>query len=195
MFNWLSFLTYVLVTAITPGPNTLMSMSNGSRQGFVKGLPFNFGIWVGFSIVSTLCAVCCSILSALIPKIKLPMLIAGAVYMLYLAWKTFRSSGELKERHAKEGFLSGFLLQFVNPKIYVYCIMSMEVYILPHFGGQPLKLLGFALLLSGVGFLCTLCWSAFGSVFRIVFSRHAKVVNTVMALLLVYCALSLFLTA
>ena len=194
MFNWLSFLTYVLVTAITPGPNTLMSMSNGSRQGFVKGLPFNFGIWTGLSVVSVLCGAFCSILSALIPKIKMPMLLASAAYMLCLAWKTFRSSGELEERQAKEGYLSGLLLQFVNPKIYIYCIMSMEVYILPHFSGQPLKLLAFAVLLSTVGFVCTLCWSAFGSVFRVVFSRHSKVVNTVMALLLVYCAVSLFLT-
>ena len=194
MFNWLTFLTYAVVTTITPGPNTLMSMSNGSRKGFLKGLPFNFGIWTGFSVVAVLCTAFCSVLSALIPKIRLPMLIVGATYMLHLAWKLFRSSGSVEEKHAKEGYLSGLLLQFVNPKIYIYCIMSMEVYILPYFGGQPLQLLGFALLLSSIGFVFTLCWSAFGSVFRVVFSRHSKVVNTVMALLLVYCAVSLFLT-
>ena len=33
MFPWPQFLTYVLVTAGTPGPNTLMSMGNGSRLG------------------------------------------------------------------------------------------------------------------------------------------------------------------
>ena len=43
------------------------------------------------------------------------------------------------------------------------------------------------------GFVLTLCWSAFGSVFRRLFSQHAKTINTVMALLLVYCAVSLFL--
>ena len=39
----------------------------------------------------------------------------------------------------------------------------------------------------------TLCWSAFGSAFKWLFSKHARVVNLVMALLLVYCAVSLFL--
>lgn len=32
--HWASFLTYAVVTAVTPGPNNIMSMSNGSRLGF-----------------------------------------------------------------------------------------------------------------------------------------------------------------
>lgn len=191
MFNWFSFLTYAVVTAITPGPNTISSMTNGSRLGFRRALPYNFGIWVGFSIVMVLCTVCCSLLSALIPKIKTPMLVVGGAYILYLAWGTFRSDG-IQEKSQRDGFLAGLLLQFVNPKIYIYGIVSMEAYILPYFSGQVLPLLGFALLLAFIGFFFTLCWSAFGSVFHWLFSKHAKVVNTIMALLLVYCAVSLF---
>lgn len=193
MFRWASFLTYAVVTAVTPGPNNIMSMSNGSRKGFRGALPFNFGILAGFSVVMVLCTAFCSLLSTWIPKVKMPMLIAGACYMLYLAWETFRSSDSIEEDHSRDGFLSGLLLQFVNPKIYIYCIMSMEAYILPFFNGQPLPLLGFALFLALIGFLFTLLWSAFGSIFRWLFSKHAKLVNTVMALLLVYCAASLFL--
>ena len=114
MFPWFSFLTYAVVTAVTPGPNNIMSMSNGGRKGFRGALPFNFGIGVGFSIVMLLCTAFCSALSALIPKIKLPMLVAGAAYMLYLAWETFRSSG-VEENHSREGFLSGLLLLFIYP--------------------------------------------------------------------------------
>ena len=39
MFPWFSFLTYAVVTAVTPGPNNIMSMSNGSRKGFRGALP------------------------------------------------------------------------------------------------------------------------------------------------------------
>ena len=94
----------------------------------------------------------------------------------------------------QSGFLGGLALQFVNPKIYLYGILSMEVYILPYYQNQPLTLLGFALLLALIGFIFALCWAAFGSVFRRVFSHHGRIVNTIMALLLVYCAISLFLT-
>lgn len=193
MFHWASFLTYAIVTAVTPGPNNIMSMSNGNRKGFRRALPFNLGIWAGFSAVMILCTAFCSLLSTWIPRIKLPMLIVGACYMLYLAWETFRSSDVIEENHSRDGFLSGLLLQFINPKIYIYCIMSMEAYILPFYGGQVAALLGFALLLAFIGFAFTLLWSAFGSIFKWLFSKHAKAVNTVMALLLVYCAISLFL--
>ena len=193
MFRWTSFLTYAVVTAVTPGPNNIMSMSNGNRKGFQGALPFNFGILAGFSVVMILCTAFCSLLSTWLPQIKTPMLIVGACYMLHLAWEAFRSSGSIEEDHPRDGFLSGLLLQFINPKIYIYCIMSMEAYILPFFGGQIVRLLGFALLLASIGFISTLLWSAFGSIFKWLFSKHAGSVNTVMALLLVYCAISLFL--
>lgn len=70
--------------------------------------------------------------------------------------------------------------------------MSMEAYILPFYNGNYPALFGFAMLLAFIGFVFTLCWSAFGSVFKRLFSKHAKLMNTIMALLLVYCAVSLF---
>ncbi len=120
------------------------------------------------------------------------MLIIGSLYMLWLAWKTFRSSSEIKEDHSRSGFISGLLLQFVNPKIYIYCIVSMEAYILPFYQGKWVELIFFAMLLAFIGFVFTLCWALFASVFKLLFSKYAKVTNTVMALLLVYCAASLF---
>lgn len=193
MFSWMHFLSYAVVTAVTPGPNNIMSMSNASRLGFRKSFPFNLGIWAGFSVVMLICTFFCNTLSEWIPRIKTPMLGIGAAYMLWLAWKTFRSDATIREDHSRSGFLSGFVLQFVNPKIYIYCIVSMEAYILPFYQGQWRALVFFALLLAFIGFVFTLCWSLFGSVFRLLFSKYAKITNTIMALLLVYCALSLFL--
>lgn len=193
MFNWAAFLTYAVITAATPGPNNIMSMSNGSRYGFRKALPFNLGIGVGFSVVMLLCTAFASLLRSILPAIKTPMLLLGACYMLYLAWKTWKSDGEIDEDHSRTGFLQGMTLQFINAKIILYGILSMEAYILPHYAGQALPLTLFALLLAFIGFSFTLLWSAFGSFFRLLFSRHRKAVNGIMALLLVYCAVSLFL--
>lgn len=193
MFSWLNFLSYAVVTAATPGPNNIMSMSNAGRLGFRRSFPFNLGIWLGFSVVMLICTFFCNTLSAVIPKIKMPMLIIGSAYMLWLAWKTFKSSSVIEENHSRSGFLSGLTLQFVNPKIYIYCIVSMEAYILPFYQGQWGALLFFALLLAFIGFAFTLCWALFGSVFKLLFSKYAKITNTVMALLLIYCAVSLFI--
>ncbi len=194
MFNWLAFFTFTVASSSTPGPNTIMSLSNGSRKGFKGALPFTLGIYAGFSLVMLLCTAFCSILSALLPKIKTPMLVLGAVYMLYLAWKTFRSAGKIEEGQARDGFLSGFLMQFINPKVYLYGIMALEAYVLPVYQGKVLPLIGFSFLLSSIAFVFNLCWAGFGSVFQRLFSRHGKTINTIMALLLVYCAASLLLS-
>ena len=84
MFNWFAFLTYAVITAATPGPNNIMSMSNGGRLGFKGALPFNFGILAGFAAVMLICTAFCSTLTELIPAVKTPMLIAGAAYICFI---------------------------------------------------------------------------------------------------------------
>lgn len=194
MFSWFAFLTYAVVTTATPGPNNVMSMSNGCSKGFRNSLPFNMGIWVGFSLVMLMNTAFCSILQTYIPMLKLPMLVIGAAYMLYLAWGMFQRSGDIREDHSHGSFMAGMLLQFINPKIYIYCIISMEAYILPFYSGQPITLILFALLMAAIGTLFTLCWSAFGSALRHIFSTHSTVIYRVMSLMLVYCAASLFIS-
>ena len=90
------------------------------------------------------------------------------------------------------GFLSGMILQFFNPKIYIYAITTISLYILPVFH-SPGALAGFAVLLSLIGASGSFVWALFGAAFCNFFSRHTKAVNLVMALLLVYCAAVLFI--
>lgn len=190
--NIYAFSTYMLVTAFTPGPNNISSMSNASRYGLRKSYPYNLGIFCGFSIVMILCTLFSATMLRLIPRIKPLMLILGAGYILWLAWKTWKSSSEISSRNGKDAtFLSGFLLQFINPKIYIYGITSMSTYILPSYSSLPV-LTGFAVLLAFVGFSSTICWAIFGSVFARLFENHAKLINGIMAILLIYCSVSLF---
>lgn len=82
MFNWASFLTYAVITAVTPGPNNIMSMSHAGRLGLRRSFPFNLGVWAGFSLVMLACTLLFNTVSMLIPAIKGPMLVLGAAYML-----------------------------------------------------------------------------------------------------------------
>jgi len=193
MFSWRVFLIYLLATAGTPGPNTLSSLANGTQRGFRKSLPYICGIWCGFSIVAVLCTVLCSTLETLIPQIQTPMRILGACYILYLAWKIWHAGAMTEKSAARSSFRDGFLLQFVNVKVFLYCIVAMQSYVIPHYQGQYGKLLFFALFLAFVAFLINLCWAGFGSALKVLFSRYAAIVNRILALLLVWCALRLFL--
>ena len=169
-----------------------MSMNNAATFGFRRGLPFNLGIWVGFSLIMILCALFSVALYAVIPRIQLPMKILGALYMLYLAWRTLQNSPLSVDRTSDGKFWAGFALQFANPKIVVYGITAMSSFILPSFS-SPIVLVLFAFLLSSVGATANLSWALFGALFMRLFARHTRVIDFVLAALLVYCAVSLFL--
>ena len=193
MFPVSDFLIYCFITAYTPGANNLLSMSNAARLGFRKSVSFNFGITMGFLIVMTVCTLFSSTLYSALPKIKFYMQLLGAAYMLYLAWKVWKTSSDLEVESRKESsFLSGMVLQFMNPKIYIYAITAMSLYILPLYH-SVVALIVFVLILTIIGASGSYVWALFGSAFCRFFTKHTKGVNLVMALLLVYCAVSLYL--
>lgn len=193
MFHLYDFLIYCFITAYTPGANNLLSMSNAVRLGFRRSIRFNFGILAGFAVVMSVCTAFSTTLYSFLPKIKIIMQILGAVYMLYLAWKVWKSSSELSEDGGRAAsFLSGMVLQFANPKIYIYAITAMSLYILPVYHSAA-ALIGFTVVLSLIGASGSFIWALFGAAFCKFFSKHTKLVNTIMVLLLVYCAVSLFL--
>ena len=194
MPNFTAFLSYVIVTSFTPGPNNIMSMSNASRYGFKKSIFFNVGILFGFFIIISLCSIFSVTLYSLIPSIKPIMTFIGAAYILWLAWKTYKSkpSSEDKDEKHTNTFWSGLLLQFVNPKVILYGITTVSTFIVPYYSSVFLLSI-FSLFLAFVGFVSTCCWSLFGSIFQKFLVRNNRVINIVMALLLVYCAASLFL--
>ena len=193
MFPVSDFLIYCFITAYTPGANNLLSMSNAARLGFRKSVSFNFGITMGFLIVMTVCTLFSSTLYSALPKVKFYMQLLGAAYMLYLAWKVWKTSSDLEVESRKESsFLSGMILQFMNPKIYIYAITAMSLYILPLYH-SVVALIVFVLILTIIGASGSYVWALFGSAFCRFFTKHTKGVNLVMALHLVYCAVSLYL--
>lgn len=193
MFPVSDFLIYCFVTAYTPGANNLLSLSNAARLGFKKSVRFNLGITLGFLIVMSVCTIFSSTLYAALPRVKPVLQLLGAAYMLYLAWKVWHTPADLKTEGGQEAsFLSGMVLQFMNPKIYIYAITAMTLYILPIYP-STLALAGFTLVLTVIGASGSYVWALFGSAFCQLFGRHTRAVNAVMVLLLLYCAVSLFL--
>jgi cysteine/O-acetylserine efflux protein len=192
MFSITAFLSYVFVTSFTPGPNNIMSMTNGNRFGYKKSLNFIFGVTAGFTVIMLLSSYLNLILVNLIPKIKIFLDILGVAYMLYLAVKILKSSSS-PSKNAKESintFFMGMTLQFVNPKAILYGITVTASFILPYYR-STLSLFMFAILLAIVAFLANSCWALFGALFQKFLSKYNKPFNIVMAILLIYSALSI----
>ena len=212
MFNFTGFLSYAVVASISPGPNAIVSMANASRYSLKKSLLFNVGVGVGVFFVMLLCGVFSATILNIFPSLQSVMIWVGAAYILWLAWKTFRSEpmkdendemsdcsermekSERKEKMSRSGrlFLHGTLLQFINPNTILYGITIFSTFILPYFN-STIVLVSFSGVLSLMAFLLTSCWTLFGSLFRRFVVRYGKIINVALALLLVYCAVSLVL--
>lgn len=191
MPNTFAFLSYVMLTTFTPGPNNIMSMSAASQFGFRRSLRFTSGVFAGFFVVMVIsCAFTVSLFS-LLPNIKPVMTVVGAAYILWLAYKTVTSSGHAEKDASASSFLSGALLQFFNPKAILYGITAASTFLVPYYK-SPWVLGAFCLFMAAVSFVSTSSWAMFGSLFERFLSRNGRVVSWVMAGLLVYCAVSLF---
>ncbi len=195
MPNLSAFLSYVFISTFTPGPNNIMSMSNATKFGFKKSLPFNLGVFIGFFIIMLLCSFFSVTLYSLIPSIKPFMTFVGSAYILWLAWKIYTSNplsvDDEEEKHVIN-IWSAVILQFVNVKVILYGFTTLSTFIVPYYQSWY-TLVMISALLAFIGFISTCCWSLFGSVFQKIFIMNEKIINVIMALLLVYCAISLFL--
>ena len=189
--NYATFLSYIFLTAFTPGPNNITAMSNAAKYGFKKGFRFNIGVLFGFLMMMTICAVSTSLMYDFIPQVEPIMLFVGAAYILRLAWTIWRDNPHDTKKRVIEtnSIVSGMVLQFVNVKVILYGITAISTFVLPHYKGFR-AVFPFVLLLSVVGFAGNCCWAAFGTVFENFFSGHGKTMNLLMALLLAYCAVS-----
>lgn len=141
-----------------------------------------------------LCSLFSISLAAFIPKIMPVMTWVGAGYILWLAWHIYRDDGSgSSANQGKEcRFITGFALQFVNMKIILYGITALTSFVMPVYDSIPI-IVFFAVLLALIGAAGNMTWAVFGVAAEKIFSKYRYALNTSMALLLVYCAVRLFL--
>ncbi len=189
----LSLMSFAVVTTFTPGPNNLSSASMGVLYGYKKTLRYLIGIAVGFFAVQLLCGWVSGFLLERFPAFERALRIVGALYILWLAWGTFRASYAFEEQeHPPFGFLKGFFLQILNPKALVYGLTLYATFLVDRVT-SPLELLLSAALFSGLAFSSVSLWTLFGAAIRKYLDKPKikRIVNTALALLLVYSAVEL----
>ena len=176
-------------TTFTPGPNNILLLSSTSTFGFKRCRPLIMGIWEGLLAIMLICGLGCAVLGELVPQLIPYAKYVGAAYMVYLAYKTYTretGSGENSLSKPLTG-TNGFLLQFLNIKVMMLGITFYSSYILPY-GFHMSYILAFAAIMalcSGTG---NLIWATLGSLLFPIYRKHAKLVNTIMAALLLWCA-------
>ena len=169
----LALATFAFVTSISPGPSNFMLLASGANFGFLRTVPQILGITVGFTTV--LCSVGLGLGAVLtaVPALHLAVKIAGAAYLLYLAWciamsRSLGGGDAEKDSAAKTKhpltFLQSAAFQWINPKAWIAAMTAIAVYAQP---GTPVtSLLILGAVIAVVNLPSVSVWAGFGLALR-----------------------------
>lgn len=108
---------------LTPGPNMMYLVSRSISQGRRAGMVSLAGTAVGFVIYMTMANVGLAAVFVVVPWLYMALKIAGAAYLLWLAYKALRPGGtsvfdtrDLPPDSASKLFRMGLVTNLLNPK-------------------------------------------------------------------------------
>lgn len=178
---------YLLTMSGTPGPNTILSLSNASEKGLKKGLHLNYGMFFGVLFVTTITYTLISFLSSYIPKLSIFLQILSIIYILYLSFKMYKKS--ISDSSNNSGsFLDGFLMQLVNIKVLMLAVSTISTFIIPR---NYSFLKGYIVSLS-IPIMCFstgVFWAIAGSLLKDLYIKYKMQANIIFALSLLLIAI------
>jgi len=183
----ISFATFAMVSAFTPGPNNVMLAASGANFGFRRTLPHIFGILIGFCSLVAAAGLGLATLFAIMPWLYDVLKVASVLFLLYLAWK-IGSAGRTatKEKDRPLSFIQAASFQLINPKAITVIISSVTAYTstAENVGAEVTILL---VVFATVTICATCTWAVFGTAIARLLTSQTRLrqFNITMALLLV----------
>ena len=128
--NYEILISFALATsalAISPGPDNIFVLVQSITNGKAYGLATVCGLITGCIIHTTLLAFGVSALIKANDNVFFTIKLLGALYLLYLAYKVYKSSSDLKldvdassKKSLKGLFIQGFFMNVLNPKVTIF---------------------------------------------------------------------------
>lgn len=171
------------VVEVTDRSSALLEQLLRIWQSSVEGTHL-FGIFTGYYVVQIICAIFVYGVGAFLPGALQVMKYIGAAYILWLAIHIALSKPEVSEEQGSASFLKGFLLQFVNIKIYMFGITALTGFITPYSKALWI-LIGVELLIA------TSTWIGAGLLIQKFYVKHYRMINIILALTLLECVWSM----
>ncbi len=169
--NLIAFILLAFGMVLTPGPNMIYLISRSISQGPGSGLISLGGIALGFVFYVVCAAFGITALLFAVPYAYDALRLAGAAYLLWLAWQAVRPGGsspfhvrELKHDGPRKLFMMGFLTSLLNPKIAMFYLALLPQFIDPAAGSVLAQsiILGFIQIIVSVSVNTLITFAAGG---------------------------------
>ena len=122
--------------ALSPGPDNIFVLSNSLYNGKKAGLFTVLGLVIGCLFHTTLVAFGISEIIYLNENLLFVIKVLGFSYMLFLAFKVYKSPLLLEIKKVKKNdksninnFLTGFLMNVLNPKVYFFFLSFFPAFL------------------------------------------------------------------
>jgi threonine/homoserine/homoserine lactone efflux protein len=124
-FTLLSIGLIQLLAVISPGPSFLITARTAVAQSRMDGFKVALGLGAGTIVWSSAALLGLNAVFHAVPVLFMAMKIAGALFLIYIAWQIFRHAAvPLKidgaDTSTGSPFMKGFLTQIANPKVAVF---------------------------------------------------------------------------
>lgn len=150
----LPFFAASLLLALAPGPDNIFVLTQSAMHGRSAGFIVTLGLCTGLIVHTSAVAFGVAALFQASLVAFTALKIAGACYLLYLAWHAFRASateiksGQDRKRSPWQLYRRGIIMNVTNPKVSIFFLAF-----LPQFADPALGALTYQLLLLGAVFI------------------------------------------
>jgi threonine/homoserine/homoserine lactone efflux protein len=153
----LPFLVAAVVINIAPGPDMAFVMASGLARGRRAALLAATGISLGVTVWVLLTAFGLGALVTRLPRISDALRIAGACYLAYLAYQTWRSAGQHELSDEPGGyrrmFWRGTLTNLANPKMALFFTAFLPQFVSTRHGSVIAQMVVLGLIMQAMGLL------------------------------------------
>lgn len=157
------FLASVLL-AITPGPDNVFVLTQSALHGKLSGIVVMLGLCSGLLVHTAAVAFGIAVIFKASALAFTLLKVAGACYLIYLAWLTVRSNPEQIRMRGEQSkslgslYRRGIIMNVTNPKVSIFFLAFLPQFANPQRGSISLQMLA----LGGLFIIATIL--VFGAV-------------------------------
>ena len=136
-YQLMSFLLASVVLTLMPGPDILFVVAQSISGGWRKGVSVAVGLCSGLVVHTSAVALGVAAILSKSASGLLIVKVAGAAYLLYLAYKSWGENGvELTKGNEGAGYFRlvriGFVMNVLNPKVLLFFLAFLPQFVVPN---------------------------------------------------------------
>jgi len=153
-----TFFLASVILALAPGPDNIFVLTQSALYGKASGLWVTLGLCTGLIVHTTAVALGVAVIFQTSAMAFFALKVAGACYLLYLAWQSFRAAAtqidtkETKKLNMSKLYRRGIIMNVTNPKVSIFFLAFLPQFTDPGRGAITLQIvsLGFLFIMATV---------------------------------------------